>query len=116
MIRPVPIVVVADIYGIAGRRRELTAALAEAERVGAAEDGCLRYTFAATLGDPDRFVLVSEWRDQAAVDGHYTSPAFTTFQLSLDGLLAHPSELTMFDVSGERRPLPSGPMDPRDAD
>jgi quinol monooxygenase YgiN len=111
-----PILVVADMFGIAGRRQELVAALAGAERDGAAKDGCLRYTIAATLDDPDHYVVVSEWRDQAAVDAHYSSLSFTTFQLSLDGLLARPSETTIYDVSRERRPLSSAPMDPRDAD
>jgi hypothetical protein len=36
--------------------------------------------------------------------------------MAVDGLLARPSEMTMYDVSGEVRPVPSGPMDPRDAD
>ena len=35
---------------------------------------------------------------------------------ALDGLLARPSELTVYSVSGAARPLASGPMDPRDAD
>jgi quinol monooxygenase YgiN len=112
----VPIVVVADMYGIAGRRQELVAALAGAERDAAAEDGCLRYSVATTLTDPDHHITVSEWRDRAAVDAHYSSPSFTSFQMSLDGLLARPSDMTMYDVSGVVRPLPSGPMDPRDAD
>ena len=111
-----PIVAVADIYGIAGRRQELVAALSDAQRDASGRDGCLRYSVAATLEDPDHFVTVAEWRDQAAVDAHYGSREFATFQLSLDGLLARPSEMTMFDASGELRPVPSGPMDPRDAD
>jgi quinol monooxygenase YgiN len=112
----VPILVVADMYGIAGRRQELLAALANSERDAAAKDGCLRYTVAATLSDPDHYVVVSEWRDQAAVDAHYSSASFTTFQQSLDGLLSQLSEMTMYDVNEALRPLPSGPMDPRDAD
>ena len=110
------ILAVADIYGIAGRRQELVAALAGAQRDALGREGCLRYTVAATLEDPDHFVTLAEWRDRAAVDAHYGSRAFATFQMSLDGLLARPSEMTMFDVAGELRPLPSGPMDPRDAD
>ena len=111
-----PILVIADTFGIAGRREELVAVLAGAARDAAGQDGCLRYAVAATLSDPDHYVTVSEWRDQAAVDAHYAAPAFTTFQMALDGLLARPSETTIYDVAGTVRPLPSGPMDPRDAD
>jgi quinol monooxygenase YgiN len=112
----VPILAIADIYGIAGRRQELLAALTSAQRDASARDGCLRYTITATMEDPDHFVTVAQWRDHAAVDDHYRSEEFASFQMSLDGLLARPSEMTMFDVAGELRPVPSAPMDPRDAD
>ena len=87
-----------------------------AEGDAASRDGCLRYTFASTLAEPDHFVLVSEWRDQPALDAHYASPEFARFQFSLNGLLARPSEMTVYTVSGSARPMPSGVMDPRDAD
>jgi quinol monooxygenase YgiN len=110
------VVAIADLYGISGRRDELVALLARAEREAAAQSGCIRYSFAATLADPDRFVLVSEWRDQAAMDAHYRSQAFASFQFSLDGLLARPSDMTVYSVTAAARPVASGPMDPRDAD
>ena len=110
------VVAIADLYGISGRRSELVAVLADAERDAVAQPGCVRYSFAATVADPDHFVLVSEWRDQAALDAHYRSQAFASFQFSLDGLLARPSDMTVYSVSGSARPVASGPMDPRDAD
>jgi quinol monooxygenase YgiN len=112
----VPVLVIADIYGIAGRRQELVAALTSFAGEASTQDGCLRYTVAATLDDPDRYVTVSHWRDEAAVDAHYRSPTFAGFQMALDGLLARPSEATVFSASETLRPLPSAPMDPRDAD
>jgi quinol monooxygenase YgiN len=111
-----PIVAVADLFGVSGRRQELVAALAGAEREAADQPGCVRYSFAATIAEPDHFVLVSEWRDQAALDAHYASPGFASFQYSLNGLLARPSQMTVYSVRGSARPLASGPMDPRDAD
>jgi quinol monooxygenase YgiN len=110
------IIAVADIFGLSGRRPELVAALARAEQGAAAQPGCVRYSFAATIADPDRFVLIGEWRDQPALDAHYASPGFAEFQLSLNGLLARPSQMTVYSVSGAARPLASGVMDPRDAD
>ena len=110
------VIAVADMFGISGRREALSAALAEAEREAAGQPGCVRYSFAATIADPDHFVLISEWHDQAALDTHYASSGFAEFQLSLNGLLARPSEMTVHSVSGSARPLASGPMDPRDAD
>jgi quinol monooxygenase YgiN len=110
------VVAIADLYGISGRRGELQAVLAAAERAAAGQPGCVRYSFAATLVDPDHFLLVSEWRDQAALDAHYASTEFANFQFSLEGLLARPSQMTQYSVSGSARPLPSGPLDPRAAD
>ena len=107
---------VADLYAIHGRRDELVALLERSERGAVAEPGCRRYTFAATLSDPDRFVLVSEWENQAALDGHYGSQTFSNFQFGLNGLLARPSEMTIYSVSGMARPINTSPMDPRDAD
>ena len=86
------------------------------ERWAAGEPGCRRYVFAAALADPSRFVLFSEWDSQEALDDHYRSEAFTEFQLGLDGLLARPSELTVYSIENAVRPEDTRPMDPRDAD
>jgi quinol monooxygenase YgiN len=104
------------MFGISGRRDELARLLEQFEGWASGERGCRRYTFAATLADPSRFVLVSEWESQEALDAHYRSDAFTEFQLGLDGLLARPSELTVYAADGVARPLNTRPMDPRDAD
>src|SRR4051794_32713627 len=110
------IVAIADMYGSSSSRDELAALLARAERDAADQPGCLRYSFANALGEPDHFILISEWQDQAALDTHYASREFANFQYSLYQLLARPSEMTVYAISGSARPLGSGPMDPRDAD
>ena len=46
----------------------------------------------------------------------YASASFARFRSGLHGLLARPSEARIHVVAETRRPLPSGPMDPRDAD
>jgi quinol monooxygenase YgiN len=116
MLCGVTVIAHADMFGIAGRRSDLVAVLQRAEREAAARPGCRRYTFAATLANPDRFVLVSEWDDQEALDAHYRSEAFARFQLDLHGLLAQPSEMTIHAVTDRLRPVNTRPMDPRDAD
>ena len=110
------IIAVADMFSTSDGRDELLTALARAGREGAEQPGCIRYTFAATLTDSNHFVLISEWEDERALDAHYASPEFASFQFSLHGLLARESELAVYFVSGSARPLASGPMDPRDAD
>jgi quinol monooxygenase YgiN len=107
---------IADMFGTTSSRDELAALLARAERDVTEQPGCLRYSFATDIGDPNHFILISEWQDQAALDAHYASPQFAEFQYSLYELLARPSEMTVYSVRGSARPLASGPMDPRDAD
>jgi quinol monooxygenase YgiN len=104
------------MFAISGRRRELVELLERFERDAAAQPGCRRYTFAVTLLDPERFVLVSEWDDAAALEAHCRSTAFETFQFDLYGLLAQPSAMTVYPAEGSLRPMDIAPMDPRDAD
>jgi quinol monooxygenase YgiN len=112
----VAVIVVADMFGLSGSRRELLALLESFERDAAAEPGCRRYTFATTLVDPDRFLLVSEWDSAEALDAHYSSTVFAAFQFDLHGLLAQPTEMTAHSVEASARPIDTRPMDPRDAD
>ena len=110
------VIAIAYVYGIEGRRDELAVLLEEFEQQAVREPGCRRYTFAATLADPTQFVLLSEWESGDALDAHYRSTLFSEFQFGLDGLLARPSELTVYATEGAVRPVSSRPMDPRDAD
>ncbi len=110
------VVAIAEMFGIIGRRDELVSVLERFERVAATQSGCRRYTFAVTLADPTRFVLISEWDSQDALDAHYRSDLFSEFQFELDGLLARPSEMTVYPGRGAVRPMDTRPMDPRDAD
>jgi quinol monooxygenase YgiN len=110
------VVAVADMYGLSGRRAELVEALRAGERGAAGRPGCLRYAFSARVAEPDHYLLISEWRDQAAMDAHYASSEFAGFQASLHGLLARPSDMVVYAVEGSARPVASRPMDPRDAD
>ena len=110
------VIAVADMFATSDGREELVTALGRAECEAAKQPGCMRYSFAATITQPNHFVLISEWEDEAALDAHYASSEFASFQFSLHGLLARASEMTVYSVSGSTRPLASGPMDPRDAD
>ena len=45
-----------------------------------AEDGCLTYTFAQDLTDPDTLVVYERWRDQEALAAHGASAHMAAFQ------------------------------------
>ena len=71
-LRVMAVIAVAEMFGISGRRNELTALLERVEGRAAGERGCRRSVFAATLAD----LLVSEWDSQDSLDEHYNSEAF----------------------------------------
>jgi quinol monooxygenase YgiN len=45
-----------------------------------AEDGCLTYTFAQDLSDPDTLIIYERWRDQDALAAHGKSAHMAEFQ------------------------------------
>ncbi|QYJ08240.1 putative quinol monooxygenase [Qipengyuania flava] len=55
-------------------------AMVEMVRASRAEDGCLDYSFASDLADPDTLVLFERWRDQAALEAHGKSAHMAEFQ------------------------------------
>jgi quinol monooxygenase YgiN len=111
-----PVIAIAAIFGITGRRNELAALLSRTEQRVRGVAGSRRYVFAARLEAPDEFVLLSEWETHDAMDAYHRSDAFARYQFDLNGLLARPSEMTVYSVTDAVRPIPSGPLDPRDAD
>ena len=111
-----PVIAIADIFGISGRRNELMDLLIRTERRAREFPGSRRYVFAARLEAPDHLVLLSEWDTHAAMNAYHRSEQFARYQFELNGLLARPSEMTIHSVTDSAHPVPSGPLDPRDAD
>ena len=111
-----PVIAIAEIFGISGRRDDLRALLARTEQHVRELPGSRRYVFAARLDAPDQYVLLSEWDTLESMDAYHRSKQFARYQFELNGLLARPSEMTVYSVTDTVRPVPSGPLDPRDAD
>lgn len=115
---PVPesVLAITRIHGLAGRRDELRALMQATERAVAQEAGCRTYRFAAMLDDPDEYVHVQEWADEAAWVAHQGSAAFRDYQQALFDLLARPSDMEVHRGATRSRPEPSGLPDPRALD
>ena len=111
-----PVIAIAEIFGISGRRRELVDLLTRTQQHARELPGARRYVFAADLVMPDRFVLVSEWDTEDSMATYHRSEQFARYQRELHGLLARASEMTVYSITDVLRPIPSGPPDPRDAD
>lgn len=68
-------------------------------RASEAEEGCLGYRFYADLEQPDTFFIFEQWRDEAALAAHFTTPHLREFQRHIPGLLAAPPEIRKYIVS-----------------
>jgi quinol monooxygenase YgiN len=110
------VILVGEVFGLAGPRDELTEVMLRAQREARAAEGCLRFAFARTLDDPDVLLVVQEWSDEAALERHFRSPAHTAYQRDVEGLLARPSHVRIHRIDQTLQPTPSAQMDPRRAD
>lgn len=110
------VVVVGDVYALRGRHDELTELLARTQSAARQEPGCVAYAFAEVVGEPGHMIVIQEWSDQAALEAHYRSRAFATYQFRIGEFLARPSEVRIHHVGLTVHPQDSTPMDPRRAD
>ena len=110
------VLAITRIHGIAGRRNDLRALMQTTEALASEEPGCREYRFAALLDDPDEYLHVQEWEDEAAWDAHQTSAGFRAYQRNIFDLLARPSDMRIHRGGEAITPTPSGPPDPRAVD
>jgi quinol monooxygenase YgiN len=113
---PGRVVVLGQLHTLLGRRDELLEVLSDTQARTREEPGCISYDFAEAIGDPGRFVVIQEWRDEAAMEAHYRSDAFVNYQARIGDLLARPSEVRIHHVRETLRPEDGEPLDPRRAD
>jgi hypothetical protein len=88
------IVGLGDIYAQIPRREEVRELMRATQASVREQAGCISYAFAETLDDPGHFIVVQQWRDQAAVD-------------EIASLLVRTSELRLHVVQEGFRPVDS---------
>jgi quinol monooxygenase YgiN len=110
------VLAITRIHGLAGRRDDLRALMRDTEERVASEPGCRQYVFSATLADPDEYLNLQEWVDEAAFAAHQSSEAFRDYQRALFDLLARPSDMAVHRAAASVTPIPSGLPDPRAVD
>ena len=69
-----------------------------------AEDGCLDYTFARDLSDPQVLVLFERWRDAAALAAHGQSAHMREFQQVMAANPPSSRDIRMYETD-EGKPL-----------
>lgn len=76
---------------------EISRAFTEATR---SEDGCLWFDWSRSVDDPDEYVLVEAFRDDAAGGAHVQSEHFRTATAQLPDYLAHKPRIVNVAVPG----------------
>jgi quinol monooxygenase YgiN len=110
------IIALGDVYAQIPRREELRELMRVTQAQVSEQPGCLSFTFAESLDDPGHFLIVQQWRDQGALDEHYRSQAFATYQAGIAGQLVRTSELRLHVVTESFTPLDSAVIDTSEDD
>ena len=93
------LVVIANLSGKSDKREECKAALAKAAAASRGDAGCLGYTFAVDVEDPDHYVSVELWEDQAALDAHFGAPHLAELMTVAADLLAGAPDIKIHTIA-----------------
>jgi quinol monooxygenase YgiN len=96
-----------DVYAQIPHLEAVRGLMRETQERARQQPGCVSYSFAEALDEPGRFLIVQEWRDQAALEHHYRSETYADFQAKLELLLVHSTELRIHLVEKTIRPVES---------
>jgi quinol monooxygenase YgiN len=63
-----------------------------------AEPGCEAYMLYQNPYDNTKFIFVETWKDQAAIDNHFSMSYFKAFGPKIQDWLLQPTEIKIYDV------------------
>jgi quinol monooxygenase YgiN len=99
------VVAIANVYAKVPQRDVVEQALRDAQSSAGEQDGCMTFAFAEVVGDPGHFLVVERWRDRSALDEHYRSASFASYQAAIRHQLVRDSDLDVHVVSETIRPF-----------
>ena len=96
------LVVIASLPGKPDKREEIRAALTKAAQASRGDAGCLSYAFHVDLEDPDRWVSVETWADQASLDAHFQTPHLAELFAVAGDLLDGAPQIDTYETDGPK--------------
>jgi quinol monooxygenase YgiN len=99
------LIAIGDIYTQVQRRADARELMQATQARMREQPGCDYYAFAEALDDPGHFLVLQQWSDRAALDRHWESDAFRSYQDQIGPHLIRSSELRVHDVRGSARPV-----------
>jgi quinol monooxygenase YgiN len=82
----------------AGIRPHLEAVIAATRE----EEGCLAYSYAVDVADPELIRVFEQWRDQACLDAHFQAPHMLAWQKARTEHGFHDRQISSHDVAASR--------------
>lgn len=76
------------------------------------EDGCVRFEFFISAKDPNKILLIQEWKAASDLKSHYGSTHRLNFLRQLPGLLSGEMTTRRYSVSPEAQPRRTAPPSP----
>lgn len=67
------------------------------------EEGCLHYSFAQDIADPDLIRISERWTSQEALAAHSASPHMATFNAAMGGVKREGAELWLYSAEQVRQ-------------
>jgi quinol monooxygenase YgiN len=95
------LVVAGPIHIDPSKQSEAEAAFEEMRNATLSEPGCIEYQAYISRSEPGVFFMFEKWRDQAALDAHFTSPHMARFGQALGGLGVRGMDVKKYKVSSE---------------
>ena len=68
-----------------------------------AEDGCIHYSFARDIGDPDLIHIAERWRDADALGAHGKSAHMRTFNQAMGSVTREGADLWLYSAEEVRK-------------
>lgn len=66
------------------------------------EEGCLGYMLYQDPYEKTNFIFVEKYKNQAAIDVHFTTPYFKEFGTITADMTSKPMEIKIFDIASEK--------------
>ncbi len=66
------------------------------------DDGCMFYTFARDVENPNLIRFSERWRDQAAIDAHNAQPHMAALQAAVGPHLANAPKMLFYEADEAR--------------
>jgi quinol monooxygenase YgiN len=96
------IVVTGRVQIPAERREQFVAIATEMCAASRGDDGCIGYRVYEDLEQPNRYVFIEEWRDDEALQSHFSQPHTGRFMGALVPMLGAPADALFHTVAATR--------------